>query len=117
MHRFITGKLFRVELHTNKVAQRGDLKHPLIEFGYCGNDFPPTEGQVIICSERYSLVIAAEEDCDDGNLKTDSELTPEDITVQYVNEDIGWNDHDGTCGVVLVSTSENPFDFVYALNN
>ena len=99
----MTGKLFKVYVHT---AKRFCCVLPdgySAEYGYCGNDAHPTDGQVQICCERYSLVLADPDDCDEnGNLILAEGLTADDVTVEPVEWEIGEHDSDGTATIVCV---------------
>lgn len=84
------GKLFKVECDVDG-------------FGFCGNDTPPTAGKPIVCSERYTLVLASEDDCDqDGYLKISEDLSHSQVEASYVDEEVGWSDSDGTARIRLV---------------
>ena len=102
----MTGKLFKVSIHTGK--RFGDVLidgEPVdsAEYGYCGDDVQPTEGQAQICCERYSLVLADPDDCDEnGNLILAEGLTADDVTVEPVEWEIGEHDSDGTATIVCV---------------
>lgn len=104
----LTGKLFKVYVHTEK--RFGDLllaAVPVVDsadYGYCGNDVPPTEGQAQVCFDDCTLVLAdPDDDCDDnGDLILADGLTADDVTVEPVAWEIGEHDSDGTATIVCV---------------
>ena len=115
------GKLFRVKLHTSKLAEPdivhdGNVVEPGIPFGYCGNGVDPTAGEGVCFCDSYSLVLATEEDCDDdGNLLLSDNLDKNDVTVEAVESELGWWDADGTMTIVLAYQGSDRFSDVYAV--